>query len=719
MSHRWQHAAAMGWHLLVAACVFWKVALTQQVLYWGDLLLYFLPMTAFAQRWLTQGILPLWNPHMLFGQPFVGNPQEWLFYPSTLLLPLGHPARYLSWNTLLHLWLGGVGMWLFLRARGVEFRPALLGSTAWSLCGAFVPRAQFPGMFQSIALVGWLLWAVERVLQERTAGRVAALAVAVALVLLAGHAQVAYLALLLSLAWAAWRQVGLHGRAWVSLLVGMAGGILLSAAHWLPLLQLLHETGRVQLSIQSVNRFPLRPEQLPLLLVPDLYGTPWQGNWVGRGNYWEVAFTIGLLPLMAAWASYRSRSEARFWLAAAGISLWLALGTAGGLYRAAYYLLPGFRAFHDPARWLILTDFCLCVAAALGWERLRPSRRWWILPLVLALFALWWSWGGDSVTAWVARGDLVRASRPETISAEIVASAHATAVAGCVRGVSIACLAVLILRLSPAWRWRAGMALTVLELLPFAIAANPTTSLASFSRPPATVHVVQGTGGRLFVPDQAPMWRQYVSYLRYGPSSPEYLRRWQEMLGSNIGMLWGVREASGYEPVAVRRAVRHYHRLAQRWKEGSNRDDVLRELQHAGVGAVATGRDVGSWQVTALPHRPVRARMLPAGEPLRVRDLSPQWVEIRNVPAGELVLADTAYPGWRVWVDDVSRPWRVAGGVFRAVTVPAPAARAVWRYEPDTFRIGLYLSLLGWGVVAGAVVAGLCAGKRLSPARGR
>jgi hypothetical protein len=141
---------------------FGRIVFAQQVLYWGDIMLYFLPMTTFAARWLTQGILPLWNPHILFGQPFVGNPQEWLFYPSTLLLALLHPARYLSWNAVLHLWLGGVGMWLFLRSLEVPFRSALLGSTAWMLCGAFVPRAQFPGMFQTIAWMGWLMWSVER-----------------------------------------------------------------------------------------------------------------------------------------------------------------------------------------------------------------------------------------------------------------------------------------------------------------------------------------------------------------------------------------------------------------------------------------------------------------------------------------------------------------------------------------------------------------------------
>ncbi|MCS7310649.1 MAG: hypothetical protein NZ741_10550, partial [Armatimonadetes bacterium] len=392
-------------------------------------------------------------------------------------------------------------------------------------------------------------------------------------------------------------------------------------------------------------------------------------------------------------------------------SLWLALGTSGGLYLVAYYLLPGMRAFHDPARWLVLADFALCTAAALGWEHLRFSRRWLMLPLVMALLAVLWSWQGDNLTAWAAGRDVIRASRPETISPELVASAHATAVHGCLRGVAVASLAVATLRLALPWRWWVSMALTLMELLPFAMAANPTTDMATFSRAPTAAQTVLQTGGRLLVPDPAPMWRQYVSYLRYGSASPEYLRRWQEMLGSNIGMMWGVSEASGYEPVTVRRAVRYYFHLAQRWKQLPTDSLLLRDLQRAGVGAVATGKDAAHWRILPLPHPPIRARTSSSNQPLAVRDLSPQRVEISNVPAGELILADTAYPGWRVQIDGVPRSWRVAEGVFRAVTVSAPSARVIWQYEPDSFRIGLYLSLLGCSLVAGTTAASLLAAR--------
>jgi hypothetical protein len=45
------------------------------------------------------------------------------------------------------------------------------------------------------------------------------------------------------------------------------------------------------------------------------------------------------------------------------------------------------------------------------------------------------------------------------------------------------------------------------------------------------------------------------------------------------------------------------------------------------------------------------------------------------------------------------------------VSVSAPGSHVLWRYQPDTFRAGLYLSLLGSAAVAGTLVFGLLAGK--------
>ncbi len=62
-------------------------------------------------------------------------------------------------------------------------------------------------------------------------------------------------------------------------------------------------------------------------------------------------------------------------------------GPHGGLYAAAFYLLPGVGKFHDPARWLHVATFALACLAAAGPQALllplaprpRPAasgRRW-------------------------------------------------------------------------------------------------------------------------------------------------------------------------------------------------------------------------------------------------------------------------------------------------------------------------------------------------------
>jgi len=712
VSHRYTHAAALVWFSIVAVCVFWQVVFSQQVLYWGDLMLYFLPMVSFAHRWLTQGILPLWNPHILWGQPYVGNPQEWLFYPSTVLLFFLQPARYLSWNSVLHLWLGGVGMWMFLSALKVSHRPALLASTAWMLCGAFVPRAQFPGMFQSIALIAWLLWAAERILQRVTVLRTAIFAVCFALIWLAGHPQVAYMATLLTAAWVFWRWRSGHKRrnALVALAVGVGWGTLLSAVHWLPMIQLLHQTPRIQLSVWRANRFPLHPEQLFLFLVPDTYGTPWQGNWLGRGNYWEVACAVGILPLMAAFSARKARPDGRFWLLVAAIGLWLSQGTTGGLYILAYYLLPGMKAFHDPARWLIITDFALCVAAAMGWERLGFSRPWLWLPAAVGAGAVVWMWLGAEITEWAARNDFIRASRPETISDALVRSAQHTAMLGYARTLALAVLCMAILRLPPCARWWAGLLLLLIERLPFSTFANPTCDIAVFQKPPHAAYVVGQSGGRLFVPDQQPMWRYFVSYVDFGPNSTEHLRRWQEMLGSNIGMMWGLSEISGYEPVPVKKAIKQYLYLVRVYKSKQDDPFLLRQLQHSGAGAIAGGNDAIDWRVIRLPFSPRRAWVSPSGKTISVRDVSPQLIDISNSPAGVLTIADTAYPGWRAYVDGLPSHQVSLDSLFRSVAVPRAGSAVRWRYQPDTFRCGVYLSLLAAAMFSGAAVFAWVAG---------
>jgi len=61
---------------------------------------------------------------------------------------------------------------------------------------------------------------------------------------------------------------------------------------------------------------------------------------------------------------------------------------------------------------------------------------------------------------------------------------------------------------------------------------------------------------------------------------------------------------------------------------------------------------------------------------------------------GILVLADSFYPGWKVYVDGVEKKIMRANYFFRGVLLPPGSHQVIFKYEPASFRYGLSITLL-------------------------
>jgi hypothetical protein len=151
--------------LLLTGVFFWPQVGQGRALYWGDIGLYFTPMAQFLHSNLSQGHLPLWNPLILCGTPYVGNPQTWPLYPLTALLPFVSAPYFLSLTVAVHVWLAGMGTYVFGR-RSLDLKPgpALLGAVTFMFGGWLISKEQFPNMVQAASYLPWVLWAVDRVI---------------------------------------------------------------------------------------------------------------------------------------------------------------------------------------------------------------------------------------------------------------------------------------------------------------------------------------------------------------------------------------------------------------------------------------------------------------------------------------------------------------------------------------------------------------------------
>jgi hypothetical protein len=191
---------ALGAGLVVAALAlvfFWKIVFTNLILVGVDSFLYFYPYKAYVAQALGSGRFPLWNPHLFMGAPLFANMQTAILYPPHwpfLWLPA---PKQVAASIVLHVVLAGWGMLAYARrSLGLGWLGALTAAIIFAL-GGFV-GAQVEHINQ-LNVVAWLPWAFllldMSVKSKQRLAPTLGLGLVVALMILAGHAQAAYICL--------------------------------------------------------------------------------------------------------------------------------------------------------------------------------------------------------------------------------------------------------------------------------------------------------------------------------------------------------------------------------------------------------------------------------------------------------------------------------------------------------------------------------------------
>ncbi len=380
----------------------------------SDLVLENMVWKSFVVRSLQAGEVPLWNPNIFAGVPFLAAGQHSALYPFSLLfyvLPL--PCAY-GLFTVLQLWMAGAFMYLFGRVLRMGRFPALIAAITFQLSGFFLVSVVFTMIIAAAAWLPLLLAIIEimiRKQEDKGSGPFVPIiyvlfgATALGVHILAGHPEILAYTLLVMAAYALvrlvllWRRVGswepsLRLGLWLALMVGL--GLGLGSIQLIPLYELVtgsFREGSVTYSDVVGWAYPTR--QIFTFFVPDFFGNPahhgyWDlvsRQWVavdrifwGIKNYVEAGSYAGILPLILALVavigSFRSAENRRhIWIFAvlALVSLLLIFGTP--LYALLYYGLPGIKQLHSPFRWVFPYTMSVALLAGYGARRLMALRR--------------------------------------------------------------------------------------------------------------------------------------------------------------------------------------------------------------------------------------------------------------------------------------------------------------------------------------------------------
>lgn len=366
---------------LICLLRFFPFFFQSKALIFGDNYSLMVPGKLFTAHWLRKGVFPLWNPTILGGIPWIGDVNQSVLYPSTLIFALFKPATALNWTVILHLFLTFLGMYFaakrWLKSKESHFF-ALIAAILWTLSSQITGSINNLSTIQSLA---WMPWVVYFGLRVTKAFKSKIWFAVVVLFQFAGgypqHVIYSILTAVLLNVLAGLNKTNFWFwlKNWVLTAIL---SIALSAVIWLPFLEtLLNSTRMIQSGNQSLTG-SLHPAELIKLVLPYFFDCPAQGmKW---GPSWNsvpnVAFFIPWVGLFVLIVYLLSVLKKKLGINKEILILGLAC-FMGVFFSLGKYLpinLSGLlKASRGPSIVLIAVNFLLILLLVKAWEEIQKN----------------------------------------------------------------------------------------------------------------------------------------------------------------------------------------------------------------------------------------------------------------------------------------------------------------------------------------------------------
>ena len=341
-------------------------------------------MKYFLATSLKKNAVPFWCPYYFCGAPFSSDIQSGVFYPLSLLFYfLPFPLSY-NLYVACHFFLAFLFWYLFIRGLGLSRKAALFTAASFGYGGFLIASVNVLNNLSAAIWLPAILWAVQRAVKQGWKSGYFLAILFLCMAVLGGEPQLFLMTVGVLLLYAVTQpsQGGPSPRASLRAVLVLLG--LLVSTGLMTAIQLGPTYGDYQysarlggLTYQEVTRFSLDWGMVKHLILPLHFGADFatdpkslSGFFPRNGNMpWLLTVYPGMLiPPLALLGLYCHFSKKfLIWPALFLLSLALALGRHTPLYYLFYKVFPFFRF---PEKFMFLAGFSLLVMAAYGFDRL-------------------------------------------------------------------------------------------------------------------------------------------------------------------------------------------------------------------------------------------------------------------------------------------------------------------------------------------------------------
>lgn len=352
-----------------------------EIVLFRDLHHYFYPLREYTIQCFKRGIFPWWNPYIMLGTPHFAAMQFDVLYPLTFIYFIGSFPFAFNLFIFVHLFLTTVFAFLFFRELKFSTLACGWGALSWMMSGYLASAINLLNILGSITWLPLVLLLFRRRLIKQDRRYCLWSALSLLMMFLGSEAGITVITIWILLGYAlvyGWNNcdviktkffaefalrviagIRMTARVWLPTIALFLG---LSAFQWIPSLEYLLQSERVQIDFEQATTWSVPPWDLLNLFVPFI-----TDPWIPRQDYWVrqsllTSYYAGSLPwIFLAWLlKWRRTAQVKWLLIGLIFSLAFVLGKYTPVYQAFYYFLPGLSFIRYPARLFFIPTFLLC-----------------------------------------------------------------------------------------------------------------------------------------------------------------------------------------------------------------------------------------------------------------------------------------------------------------------------------------------------------------------
>lgn len=357
------HIKFLGFLFILWIIYFWKVFLLGQVFYLGDSQAFDLPLRVFFVNSLKNGELPLWNPYILSGIPFLLIGSQGLINPSTLLFFIFSPELAMTYATVINVFLSGVFMYFFVFLISRQKISAFFAGLIYMYSGLSANASMAIVINQELPLVPLVFITTRLFILQRKKIFLFLTAFLLALQFISGFPLIPYLTALGITIYYLFESKERFRQKIFSFFIIAIFAFGFSAFLLFPQIEATLLSTRPLLNYSYATSHSLHPLSLITFIFPHFYG-------VGEI---EIGFNthnrnyLGLIPLfIIVYVLFRKRNLIqKSILILTILGFFLALGRYFPLYRL-FLLIPGLANFREPEFFILWYVFGGSIISGVG-----------------------------------------------------------------------------------------------------------------------------------------------------------------------------------------------------------------------------------------------------------------------------------------------------------------------------------------------------------------